>query len=272
MDRDTPEGIPQGTREGIPEGIADDLQDCVRTLALRSPDHRRVGPFVLRYNPDWDIPPANYAIPDAGAAPTKAEIDELVAAFRELERVPRLEFQPACAPELEPALLAAGFTVERRAPLMACAPGGLREPGPVEGIAFDEPADDAAYAAAASVQNLAYGGTGEANAGAIRWLRTAAAGGGVAGIATDTADGTTVGAGGCSVPVDGLSELAGLAVAASHRRRGIGGNLSAYLTATAFARGCRLVWLEPADASIERIYAGIGYRRVSEKVDISLAP
>ena len=36
---------------------------------LRSPDHRRVGPFVVRYNPDWSIPPANYAIPDQGADP-----------------------------------------------------------------------------------------------------------------------------------------------------------------------------------------------------------
>jgi ribosomal protein S18 acetylase RimI-like enzyme len=44
-------------------------------------------------------------------------------------------------------------------------------------------------------------------------------------------DGTAVGAGVCSSPVDGLSELAGLAVAESSRRRGIGAMLSAYLTA-----------------------------------------
>lgn len=37
-----------------------------------------------------------------------------------------------------------------------------------------------------------------------------------------TLDGAPVGAGGCSVPVDGLTELAGLAVADAFRRRGIG--------------------------------------------------
>ncbi|MGW1093662.1 GNAT family N-acetyltransferase, partial [Streptomyces sp. NPDC002596] len=81
-----------------------------------------------------------------------------------------------------------------------------------------------------------------------------------------------VGAGGCSVPVRGLTELAGLAVADAFRRRGIGAALSAHPTAAAFARGCRVVWLEPADAAVERIYAGIGYRRVGEKLNISIDP
>ncbi|MEW5543091.1 GNAT family N-acetyltransferase, partial [Streptomyces cyaneofuscatus] len=33
---------------------------------------------------------------------------------------------------------------------------------------------------------------------------------------------------------------------------------------------CRAVWLEPGDADVERIYASIGYRRIGEKVNISL--
>ncbi|NEE19990.1 GNAT family N-acetyltransferase, partial [Streptomyces sp. SID7499] len=62
------------------------------------------------------------------------------------------------------------------------------------------------------------------------------------------------------------------AVAAPFRRRGVGAALSAWLTERAFAQGCRTVWLEPGDADVERVYAGIGYRRIGEKVNISLEP
>ncbi|MFB7912352.1 GNAT family N-acetyltransferase [Streptomyces sp. NPDC056061] len=246
-----------------------EVQTHARTLALRSPDHLRIGPFTVRYNPNWSIKYANYAIPDRDAEPTAADLDALVEAFRAHERLPRLEFLPGWAPAVEPALLAAGFTVESRTPIMACAPGGLLPPKPVDGLAVAEPATDAEFDAAALVQHHGYGGTGEPEGGEAAWLREAASGGGVAALAA--LDGTPAGAGGCSLPVDGISELAGLAVAAAFRRRGIGAALSAHLTATAFARGCRVVWLEPGDADVERIYAGIGYRRVGEKVNISLA-
>ncbi|MFF9348129.1 GNAT family N-acetyltransferase [Streptomyces sp. NPDC014734] len=245
-----------------------DIQTHARMLALRSPDHLRVGPFTVRHNPNWSLKYANYAIPDRDAEPTAADLEALVEAFRAHERLPRLEFLPGWAPAVEPALLAAGFAVENRAPVMACGPGDLLPPKPVGGLSVAEPATDAEFDAAALVQHHGYGGTGEPEGGEAAWLREAASGGGVAALAE--LDGVPAGAGGCSVPVEGISELVGLAVAAAFRRRGIGAALSAHLTATAFARGCRVVWLEPGDADVERIYAGIGYRRVGEKVNISL--
>jgi GNAT superfamily N-acetyltransferase len=247
-----------------------DVQSHTRTLALRSPDHLRIGPFTVRHNPDWQLKYANYAIPDQGAEPTAADVQALIAAFRERDRMPRLEYLPGGAPAVEPALLAAGFTVENRAPILACSPADLLPPKPVDALVITEPATDAEFDAAARVQHHGYGGTGEPEGGEAAWLRNAAAGGGVAALAT--VDGVPAGAGGCSVPVDGLTELAGLAVADTFRRRGIGAALSAHLTATAFARGCRVVWLEPGDADVERIYAGIGYRRIGEKLNISLDP
>ncbi|MER6102485.1 GNAT family N-acetyltransferase [Streptomyces sp. NPDC001832] len=247
-----------------------DIQTYARTLALRSPDHLRVGPFTVRYNPNWSIKYANYAIPDQGAEPTAKDLDALIAAFRERARLPRLEYLPDWAPAVEPALLAAGFTVENRAPVLACSPADLLPPKPVDRLAIAEPVTDAEFDAAALVQHHGYGGTGEPEGGEAAWLRAAAGGGGVAALAR--VDGVPAGAGGCSVPVDGLTELTGLAVADAFRRRGIGAALSAHLTATAFERGCRVVWLEPGDADVERIYAGIGYRRVGEKLNISLDP
>ncbi|MFF4244075.1 GNAT family N-acetyltransferase [Streptomyces sp. NPDC001822] len=246
------------------------IQDYARTLTLRSPDHYRVGPFTVRHNPGWELKFANYAIPDRGAEPTAQDLADLVAAFRERDRLPRLEFLPAWAPAVEPALLAAGFTVENRAPVMACAAEGLLMPKPVDGLRVAEPVTDAEFTAAAAVQHTGFGGEGGPDDGEIAWLRAASEGGGVSALAT--VDGVPAGAGGCSVPVGGIGELAGLAVAGAFRRRGVGAALSAWLTRTAFARGFDAVWLEPGGPDVERIYAGIGYRRAGEKLNISLDP
>ncbi|MFF2171004.1 GNAT family N-acetyltransferase [[Kitasatospora] papulosa] len=246
------------------------IQNYARTLALRSPDHYRVGPFTVRHNPGWELKFANYAIPDQGAEPTARDIADLVAAFREHDRMPRLEFLPAWAPAVEPTLLAAGFTEENRAPVMACAPDGLLPPKPVDGLRVAEPVTDAEFTSAAAVQHTGFGGEGGPDDGEIAWLRGATAGGGVSALAT--LDGRPAGAGGCSAPVDGIGELAGLAVADAFRRRGVGAALSAWLTRTAFDRGFGTVWLEPGGPDVERIYASIGYRRTGEKLNISLDP
>ncbi|WP_327115534.1 GNAT family N-acetyltransferase [Streptomyces sp. NBC_01341] len=246
------------------------IQNYARTHTLRSPDHYRVGPFTVRHNPGWELKFANYAIPNQGAEPTAGEIADLVAAFRGRDRLPRLEFLPAWAPAVEPALLAAGFTVENRAPVMACTAGELLAPKPVDGLRVSEPATDAEFTAAAAVQHTGFGGEGGPDDGEIAWLRAASEGGGVSALAT--VEGVPAGAGGCSAPVDGTGELAGLAVADAFRRRGVGAALSAWLTSTAFDRGFGAVWLEPGGPDVERIYASIGYRRVGEKLNISLDP
>lgn len=246
-----------------------DVQNHVRTLALASPDHFTTGPFTVRFTPDWPSPYANYAIPDTGADPSAEDVRALVRAFRDRDRTPRLEYLPSCAPLVEPALLAAGFAVENRAPVMACARGQLTHLAPHTGFRFHEPAAEADFVRAARVQHRAYGEAGEPTPGEIGWLRRAAGNGGVVAMAV-LDDGTAVGAGGCSVPAGGLSELAGLAVAEGFRRRGIGAALSAYLTEGALRRGCRAVWLEPGDVAIARIYAGVGYRVVAQKLNISL--
>ncbi len=246
-----------------------DVQNHARTRALRSDGHVRSGPFVMRYNRDWPSPFANYAIPDDGAAPTASQVSALISTFRALDRVPRLEYLPTCAPQVEPALLAAGFTTENRAAVMACSAETLIAPIAATGVTITEPTDDAGLLATARVQHAGYGQPGEPATGETAWLRDTIEGGGVVALAS-VGDGTAVGAGACSAPVDGLSELAGLAVAASFRWRGIGAVLSAYLTAAVLDQGCRTVWLEPGDPGIERIYARIGYRTVGEKLNISL--
>jgi GNAT superfamily N-acetyltransferase len=248
----------------------EDIQNYARALALRSPDHYRVGPFTVRHNPGWELKFANYAIPDQDAEPTAQDIAGLVTAFTEHDRLPRLEFLPSWAPAVEPALLAAGFTVENHAPVMACTADDLLAPKPVDSLRIAEPVTDAEFTSAAAVQHTGFGGEGGPDDGEIAWLRGATEGGGVSALVT--VGGRPVGSGCCSTPVDGIGELAGLAVAEAFRRRGIGAALSAWLTRTAFERGFHTVWLEPGGPDVERVYAGIGYRRTGEKLNISLGP
>ncbi|MFI6642228.1 GNAT family N-acetyltransferase [Streptomyces sp. NPDC050504] len=255
-------------RSAVESDLQIRVQDYVRDLARRSTGHLRVGPFTLRHHPEWAIPQANYAVPDRDCAPTPAELDALVDAFRGLDRVPALEFLPAAAPALEPALLAAGFTVDRRAPLMVCTPGTLTAPGHVGGVSFADPRSDEDVLDAARVQHHAFGGSGEPEPGAVDWLREAPGRGGVTALAL--AEGAVAAAGGVSPPVDGLGELVGIAVAEPFRRRGIGAGLTRHLTAEAFARGYQTLWLDPADPDTERIYASVGYVRAGERVDASL--
>ena len=258
-----------------------EIQQHARSRALNSDGHVRCGPFVVRHDRDWDSPFANYAIPDDGAAPGPEEVAALVLAFRELDRLPRLEYLPSCAPLVEPALLAAGFVVEDRAAVMVCTAETVLVPAAVPGIVLREPADEAEFRAAAAVQHVAYGEPGDPGPGGAARLRATLDAGGVVTLAA-AEDGAAAGAGAgagavagvgiCTPPLDGLSELAGLAVAADFRRRGIAAALAARLTAAALTGGCRTVWLEPGDPDIQRIYARIGYRVVGEKLNISLPP
>jgi hypothetical protein len=64
--------------------------------------------FVAGFQTDDPGPYLNYATPLPGAEPTATEVAALVHAFRTRELLPRVEFVPAAAPAVAPALLAAG--------------------------------------------------------------------------------------------------------------------------------------------------------------------
>lgn len=244
------------------------VQHHARTLALRSPGHVRTGPFVARFNPNWANPLANYAIPDDHAEPTAADVRALIELFRARERKPRLEFLPGCAPAVESVLREAGFEVEDRPPLMACPPGGLAAPKPVAGLDLFEPRADEDLFGLVTVQHYAYGEPGEPDRRAIAGLRGTYENGGIVLLAT--LEGEPAGGGCCSVPIDGMTEIGGVAVAERFRRRGVGAAVAARLTELAFERGFRVPWLEPSGEASERIYASIGYRTIGEKLNISL--
>jgi hypothetical protein len=98
----------------------------------RHPD--QAGPFCIGFDPDSNDPFRNYAVPADGARPTPDEVQALMASFRRHERIPRLEYVEASAPEVEAALTAAGFTVELRTPVMVSGPGIVLTPREPAGI------------------------------------------------------------------------------------------------------------------------------------------
>jgi predicted GNAT family acetyltransferase len=76
-------------------------------------------------------------------------------------------------------------------------------------------------------------------------------------------DGEVVGSASWTTVLDGMSEIAGVAVAEHARRRGIGSALTLAATRRAFAAGATLALLTPGSDDSERIYERAGFRTVT---------
>jgi GNAT superfamily N-acetyltransferase len=169
---------------------------------------------------------------------------------------------------VEQILVGTGFTVEHRGIVMACASRWLTAPGPVRGLELAEPSCHADLEALALVQHRAFAEPGEAGPGAAARLARMREKGALVVLARYR--GRIVGGGACTAPVNGVGELDGVTVAECARHRGIGAAVSARLTTLAHRHGYRLVWLEPLDIAAQRVYTGIGYRPMAERLYITL--
>ncbi|WP_432985756.1 GNAT family N-acetyltransferase [Dactylosporangium sp. CA-233914] len=231
----------------------------------------RAGPFTVTITGHDPNVYVNYAVPDSGADPSPADIAALVEAFTSRDRTPRLEYLPGVAPAVEPALLAAGFTVADRLPLMLCHPDTLVEQPSPAGFALVTPATDADTEAMLAAQHEAFGEPPPTPAH-LAATRAKAASGQLQLLARDLATGEPAG-GGVAVAVrDGISEVAGIAVRPRYERRGLGAALTLHLTRSAFAAGATLTFLTPAGDAQERVYARVGYQRTDSVLFLSYGP
>ncbi|MGR6916792.1 GNAT family N-acetyltransferase [[Actinomadura] parvosata] len=251
--------------------------------AAAGPGAVRSGPFLIRFDAHDDARPFNYAVPDDGASPTPEDVAALVAAFRERSRVPRLEYVPQTSPEVEAALLAAGFVPEGRYPLLVCPPAEVVDVPVPPDVRVRLVSDDPGLWAVARVMNEAFGAP-EATEHDVARLRNVLDGGGLvaaASVPAPAASGQTdggqvsggeqvVGGGQLGRPHEGVAEVAGIAVAQAYRRRGIAGAVTALLTREGAGAGVGTPFLTPADDAAARVYARTGYRRVGEALHISL--
>ncbi|MFJ4436972.1 GNAT family N-acetyltransferase [Streptomyces sp. NPDC088923] len=225
--------------------------------------------FVAGLQADDPNPYLNYATPLPGAEPTAADVSALVEAFRARELTPRLEFVPAAAPAVAPALLAAGFTVEAEHDFLVCAPDTYT---PTEsGPRTEVPLGDVEFAALDAALSESFGGPGVASPeGIARLRRTCEAGGAVRYVRA--ADGSCAGGASCVAPAFGTAELSGVGTRPAHRRRGVAAAVVSALTADMFARGAASVWLEFSGDASRRVYERLGYRPLGTRLYLRLAP
>lgn len=196
-------------------------RSVIANLSLR-PSAIDAGPFVIGWDPTTDSRFVNYATPRLDAAVTPDDVTALVAAFREIGCVPRLEYVTSCAPALEPLLTDAGFTVEARHDYLVCSPATLTVPDLPDGFHVVEPATDAERMELLAVQNEAFGGEPAATPDDAARMRRMQDNGGVA-LGVRHAGATFVAGGAANPPAAGVSEVAGIAVGEPFRRRGLGG-------------------------------------------------
>jgi ribosomal protein S18 acetylase RimI-like enzyme len=244
------------------------IQAYLRRVAARRRETDRIGPFLATFDGATDNRFLNYAIPDDGARPTAAEVQALAEAYARRGLLPRLEYLPATAPAVEGILRAARFRPEGRLPLMIRPRDRFVEAPCPEGVELLTPSTDEELLGATAVQAEAFGGPPLSPGDAER-MRETIASGGIAVAARELATGTIVGAGVCTAPSDGATELAGIAVRAPYRRRGIAGALTARLAEQAFAAGVMTAFLTPGNDGAGRVYERAGFESTSVMLHIA---
>ncbi len=244
------------------------VQPYLRRMAAEGRAVERVGPFDAHFNPGSASEGSNYAIPVDGAAPSAADLAELVDAFELRGRTPRLEFLPVTAPAAERALLHAGFEEELRTPVMTCLPGRRRRPRAPEGLTLHHLRPGCPQGEVEALLRVQAAGFGEALDPvrlelAQRWL-------GRWTTVLARVDGEPAG-GGMSLGVhDGTAELVGIATAERFRRRGVAGAVTSELTRLVHALGGRHVFLTPGDEGAQRAYARAGFERTETMLHLRL--
>ena len=244
------------------------IQSYLRVAAPRWREHAQIGPFLATFSDDTDNPYVNYAIPDDDAKPSEADIAALVEAYREHKRKPRLEYIPSVAPAVEPALVAYGFEIEYRTPLMTYRGSPPTSVAPPE-IELLAPVTEKDFRGAATVQWEAYEEQGPLTQQAVDSLRRTVDAGGIVVFARDASTEEPAGAGLCTAPHDATTELATVGVRKTFRRRGIAAAMTHWLTQQALERGIDNVFLMAEGEAEERIYARVGFEMVSEVLHIS---
>ncbi len=223
------------------------IQRYLRAVVESTREPVPAGAFVLYVHPHSAHPFANYAIPADGA-----EIDDgaaLVAAARDRGLVPRLEYIEPCFPSVEKALASRGFTREGRLRLMTAA--ALNPPEAPAGVELaDVDLRSPLAAATLAATHAAFGDSPPSAADVAGWP-----GRGVAALV----DGQVVGGASWTPVIDGITEIAGVGVIETMRRRGIGGALTAAAVRAAFDAGATLAILTPGDDETARVYERVGF-------------
>jgi ribosomal protein S18 acetylase RimI-like enzyme len=231
----------------------------------------RVGPFLATFAREGADPVPGFAMPDDAAEPSPGDVAELVSAYEQRGQLPRLRYLAPLAPGVEPSLRSAGFVVEDRSDIMTCGPPSAAQGSDPPGIELILPVSDAELAATREAQRQAYESPGQPGPEGLRGLRADIEAGAIAVLARDSHTGEPAGAGQCSIPFNGVTELFGIAVPGAFRQRGIARALTARLVNEAVAAGVQTVFLVPASEAVALgVYAPAGFTPTSEMLQMAL--
>ncbi len=242
-----------------------DLQAYQRKAAAHTRHTIAHPPFHLYIHPTDSFRYFNYAIPDEPVeAFSQAQLDALAAAFAECGRSLRFEFLHEYAPKFRGLLDALVVPLEDESPLLVCMPETfitVASPDSLQicRLTTESPDDD--LAASMHVSSRGFGEEARsATPERIADLRRRIGLGGEYFVAW--LGDQPVGVGAYTVPLDGFTELVGIATLPEYRRRGIAGAVTAEMARTAFAEGVKIAFLTAADDDASRVYQRSGFRRV----------
>lgn len=245
------------------------LQAYLRHNARKQYEAVSGPPFTLFFHPHNPLTFFNYAIPDEAIA-DKAYTGDLTNSLAKLRetflargRQPRFEFIEEFAPDLAPALRAAGFVEEERQQGMICLPDTFQPAPGVAGLTITRltrasPVSEVQDFVTVQGHGFNPDNTAPATESEARQFMVDLHQG-MAFLAR--LNGQPVGAGLYTTPFDGLTEITGLATLKPFRRRGIATALTALAVQTAFEQGVEVVYLTAADERSGRVYERVGFRR-----------
>ena len=236
------------------------LQTYLRHSAQQQYEAVRVPPFTLFFHPSDSATYFNYAIPDEAAGGDLQEpLATLRAAFIARDRRPRFEFIEEFAPDLAPALRAAGFVEDARLRLMVCTPESYRPAPEVPGLAIVGLTGEAPGADVRDYLATARQGFDPRNIEPPAELEIRQFGRGLGGAFLARLHGEPAGVASFMAPFDGVTEVAGIATREPFRRRGVASALTARAVRTAFERGVTIACLSAADERAGRVYERVGF-------------
>jgi len=256
-----------------PQSLIERIQQQLVVSASQNFDAIAVPPFTLYINSDDDSSGNNYAIPnEPTAADLRAPLDDLCAAFRAQGRQPRFEFIDEYAPTLAAALADYGFVEEMRTQLMLCTPAtycpvvastllemaSLEADGPIEFVQ-----------ALMTVQQRAFGiedAVAVDALNALKFRRRFSTTQFFAAWVCNADDKEMASVASLLPAHEGITEVAGIATAARHRRQGIAAALTSYVVQQAFDQGLGGVFLTAANAAAGRVYERSGFCTVGTGV------
>jgi GNAT superfamily N-acetyltransferase len=248
----------------------DRLEDYMRRAAGSGRDTVEIPPFVIFLDPQDPLRFFNYAHPlhpiEGDSESLTDRLSEPLAALRALfvarRRMPRFEYVEEFSPDLEAVLTAAGFSQEGRYPLLLCDPYSYRAAPEVRGLAIqqltvDTPNADLRDFVVVERQGFDYRVTEEVTEEDCEDLRDELRRGGLAFLAR--LDGLPAGVASCTAPLDGLTELTGIATLPVFRRIGVATAITAEAAQAAFGSGVEAAFLTAGDDKAGRVYQKVGF-------------